>query len=82
MAKKKHYVKKLKKYKTKMEIMGKDNDVVYIRLDKHPGKHVKGCSGETLWLWEIPEKTRPIKGPAIYLDVDKEGYIIGIEILY
>ncbi|UXN06053.1 DUF2283 domain-containing protein [Bartonella sp. HY761] len=82
MKKKKHYKKKCKKYKTRMERLGKEHDVVYIKLDKYHQNEMTGCVKHNLNLSKLLENTLPIKGPDILFDINQEGYVVGIEILY
>ncbi len=64
--------------KIRLEVSEDDQDVAYLVLPAHPGRGTPGCVSETKSLAEVIDG---YKGPAIYLDFDKEGSLIGIEIL-
>ena len=64
--------------KIQLEVSKDDPDVAYLVLPDHPGRGTPGCVSETKSLSEIIDG---YKGPAIYLDFDKGGSLIGIEIL-
>lgn len=52
--------------------------VAYLTLPDHPGRGVYGCVDRTVELRDI---IGDYKGPDVNLDFDKEGVLIGIEIL-
>ena len=56
-----------------------NNEVGYLRLPDHPDGVVTGCVAHTVRLSDlIPEH----QGPDVFLDYDKDGVLIGIELLF
>ena len=55
-----------------------DSDVAYLMLPGHPGKGTPGIVAKQI---SLADKIEGYKGPDVYLDFDKEGQLIGIEIL-
>ena len=54
-----------------------DQDVAYVSLPGHPGAGVKAIVAKQVRLLDL----LPYKGADIYLDLDADGRLIGIEIL-
>ena len=63
------------KKKIRVKLVGKDAHTAYVALPGHRTK--PGIVSKTLTLSEMIE----YKGPQIHLDLDKEGKLIGIEVL-
>ena len=55
-----------------------DTDAAYLILPRHPGFGSQGVVERTEDLCTLVEN---YKGPEIYLDFDKDGFLIGIELL-
>ena len=56
-----------------------DSGVAYIELPNHPSRSTPGCVKETICLADyVPD----LKGAEIFIDIDKDGCIIGLEVLY
>ncbi|MCP4347387.1 MAG: DUF2283 domain-containing protein [Desulfobacterales bacterium] len=55
-----------------------DADVAYLYFPGHPGKGKKNVVKKQTRLSDVIEN---YKGPDIYLDLDHDGNIIGLEIL-
>lgn len=66
------------KTKIKLKVSKDDPDVAYLKLPEHPGSGKYGIVSKQIRLLELIEE---YKGPDIYLDIDKNGVLIGIEIL-
>ncbi len=58
-------------------IVKETEEAIYIELEEHPKSLIAGIVKETVSLASYIDH---YKGPAIYLDFDKEGVLIGIEI--
>ena len=65
------------KEKIKLQVSKDDDSVGYVYLPKHPGKQLKKIVSKQIDLREHVQ----YKGPSIYLDFDKENFLIGIEII-
>ncbi|MEM7432934.1 MAG: DUF2283 domain-containing protein [Pseudomonadota bacterium] len=55
-----------------------NSDVGYLQLPDHPGKGTVGCVVKTVRVLDI---VADHKGTDVYLDYDKDGTLIGIELL-
>ncbi|MDU3160351.1 MAG: DUF2283 domain-containing protein [Hafnia alvei] len=55
-----------------------DGDIAYLILPKHPGK---GSAGAVAKVIPIHEIIANYQGPEVFLDFDKNGMMIGIEVL-
>lgn len=64
--------------KIRAKVSGRWSDTAYIALPGHPDKPEPGYVSKTLVLYHLIEN---YKGPRIHLDFNKEGVLIGIEIL-
>jgi uncharacterized protein YuzE len=64
--------------KIKLRVSADDPDVAYLQLPDHPGEGKYNIVGNQIRLVEIIEG---YQGPDINLDFDKDGKLIGIEIL-
>jgi len=60
-----------------LSISDNDKDVAYVYLPGHQGKGVFGATPKQIRLSDILS----YKGPDIYLDLDLDGRLVGIEIL-
>lgn len=74
------------KRKIKLKISDHDPNVAYLTLPDHPGKNAydrfdQKTEGFVSRTQEIKDLIPDYKGPDINLDFDKEGTLIGIEIL-
>lgn len=54
-----------------------DKDVAYLALPDHPGRGTPGVAVKQMRLRDLT----PYSGPDLYFDFDKDGQLIGIEIL-
>ena len=61
--------------KIRVEFEGEDAHAAYVALSGH--RHEPGIVSKTIILNEVLD----FKGPHVHLDLDKEGRLIGIEIL-
>jgi hypothetical protein len=57
--------------------ISRGDDDAYVSLPDHPGKGTPGVVKKTVRLSDLLD----YKGPDLYLDLDKENRLIGIEIL-
>jgi len=64
--------------KIRVEMTSNDSDSAYIALPGYPEQLVPGVVAKTLELGDLIEK---YVGPRINLDFNKDGTLIGIEIL-
>jgi uncharacterized protein YuzE len=64
--------------KIELTVSNDDPHVAYISLPKHPGS---GTSGAVSKQVRLCETIKDYKGIDILLDFDKEGEVIGIEIV-
>ena len=62
--------------KIKLKTSEDDEDVAYLTLPKHPGQGVSGAFQKQTRLLDLMKYS----GPDVYLDFDKDGNLIGIEI--
>ncbi len=60
-----------------LEISADDEGVAYLTLPHHPGRGKSGASSKQVRLHDLIK----YPGPDIYFDFDKNGHLIGIEIL-
>lgn len=67
-----------KEEKIRLKISADDKNVGYVYLPKHPKELVHGIVKETIPLDRLIDNYNSIP---IYLDFDKDGELIGIEIL-
>ena len=63
--------------KIRLEVSEDDENVAYVLLPDHPGTGAKGAVARQTRLLDVLKYA----GPDIYLDFDKEGRLIGIEVL-
>jgi uncharacterized protein YuzE len=68
----------MKKNPINLKISEDDPDVAYLRLPDHPGAGTPNIVSKQITLGEL---VKGYKGPAVYLDFDNDGKLIGIEIL-
>ena len=61
--------------KIRVQFEGEDAHTAYVALPGH--RHEPGIVSKTILLNEVLE----LKGPHVHLDLDREGRLIGIEIL-
>ena len=61
-----------------LKVSPEDEDVGYLYLPDHPRNSATKVVGKQLELRDIVEGYH---GPDVYLDFDKEGTLIGIEVL-
>ncbi|WP_411705599.1 DUF2283 domain-containing protein [Edaphovirga cremea] len=54
-----------------------DGDMAYLYLPKHPGKGIAGVTAKQISLHTVVEG---YQGPEIFLDFDKNGVMIGMEL--
>lgn len=54
-----------------------DKNVAYLALPDHPGRGTPGVTAQQRRLRDL----MPYSGPDLYLDFDKDGRLIGVEIL-
>lgn len=54
-----------------------DDDVAYLTLPDHPGRATRGCVAKQTRLYDVIQ----YNGPDILLDFDKNGRLIGVEVL-
>lgn len=64
--------------KFKLKISEDDSDVAYLSLPDHPGSGISGVVAKQISLGEI---IKGYKGADVHFDFDKDGKLIGIEIL-
>jgi hypothetical protein len=64
-------------HKMTLTISDDDEEVAYLTLPRHPGR---GSAGAVVRQTKLRDLMR-YSGPDIYLDFDKDGYLIGVEIL-
>jgi len=64
--------------KIRLKMSNPNSDSAYVALPGYPKEPVFGTVSRTICLDEVIEN---FKGPRINLDFDKEGVLIGIEIL-
>lgn len=64
--------------KIQLKVSEDDLDVAYLTLPNHPGPGLPGVVAEQKILGEL---IHGYKGPEIYLDFDRNGCLIGIEII-
>lgn len=55
-----------------------DSDVAYLQLPDHPGSGTPNVVARQICLAEL---IKSYEGPDIFLDIDHDGKLIGIEIL-
>jgi len=63
--------------KLKLEISEDDDDVAYLTLPDHPGSGTPGVVARQVRLRDLME----FSGPDVHLDFDRNGTLIGIELL-
>ena len=70
----------MRKKKFKLRTMGDDgeHDTAYLMMPNHPGAGKHNIVNKQIRLLELVDD---YKGPDIYLDIDHDGILIGIEIL-
>ncbi|MEL6300071.1 MAG: DUF2283 domain-containing protein [Pseudomonadota bacterium] len=56
-----------------------DDDAGYLELPEHPGRGAAGCVKKSVRLHDLIEDH---KGTDVILDYDKDGVLIGIELLF
>ena len=61
-----------------LEVCDDDNDTAYLKLPNFPKNDEAGIVSKQIRLLELIDN---YKGPDIYLDIDHDGVLIGIEIL-
>lgn len=61
-----------------LKVSEDDPDVAYLYLPGHPGEGKRGIVVKQIRLLHVIDN---YKGPDLYLDIDSEGKVIGIEIL-
>lgn len=61
-----------------LKVSEDDPDVAYLYLPGHPGEKKENIVKSQIRLYDIIQS---YKGPDIYLDIDHEDNVIGIEIL-
>lgn len=64
--------------KIKLSVSADDEDSAYLYLPDHPGEGTTGCVAKQLRLSDL---IADFDGPDIYLDLDENNMLIGIEIL-
>ena len=64
--------------KFELKVSKDDSDVAYLSLPDHPGTGISGVVTKQISLGEI---IKGYKGADVHLDFDKDGKLIGIEIL-
>jgi hypothetical protein len=60
-----------------LSISEDDENVAYLALPDHPGRGAVGATAKQVRLRDLIEYA----GPDLYLDLDKDGKLIGVEIL-
>jgi uncharacterized protein YuzE len=68
----------LKSKKIVLKVSRGDEGVAYLYLPKHPKELTPGIVSKTVAITDLIEN---YKGVSLYFDFDKDGEIIGIEIL-
>jgi len=68
----------MSKKKIQLKISKDDTGVAYIYLPTHPGPGTTGVVHEQI---EVSDFVDNYQGPSVYLDFDKVGRLIGIEIV-
>lgn len=63
--------------KITLTISDDDEDVAYLTLPKHPGQGTPGAVRKQTRLLDLVNYV----GPDVFLDFDKDGNLIGIELL-
>lgn len=66
------------KNKITVKIRGKSSDTAYIAFSGHPSEIIAGVVKKTICLDDL---IKDFKGPRVNFDFDKDGVLIGIEIL-
>ncbi len=66
------------KVNIELELCDEDEEVGYLYLPKHPRNSASGIVKKTIAMSDLLEG---YKGIPIYFDFDKEGELIGIEIV-
>ncbi|NLL05400.1 MAG: DUF2283 domain-containing protein [Clostridiaceae bacterium] len=61
-----------------LKVSENDPDVAYLYLPGHPGEKRKNIVKSQIRLYDV---IKNYKGPDIYLDIDYEDNVIGLEIL-
>jgi uncharacterized protein YuzE len=65
------------KHPIQLSVSEDDEDVAYLFLPDHPGSGVQKAVARNVRLSSLVDYA----GPDIYLDIDKDGRLVGLEIL-
>ncbi|WP_312923035.1 DUF2283 domain-containing protein [Empedobacter brevis] len=60
------------------DIIKENEETIYIQLKEHPKKNIFGIVEKNI---DIASLIKGYKGTPVYLDFNKDGFLIGIEIL-
>ncbi len=64
--------------KIRVRVSGTESDTAYVALPGYPAEPQSGVVAKTICLDDV---IKDFKGPRINLDFDREGLLIGVEIL-